>query len=106
MPPGEPDDHRSTISRHLTVLIVAIGALDLVAAAVFYHLHLDQHPGTNQQIYVGVWTVLSALIAVVQLRKIRKERLAIIRAPRPPVTPDDEQPDSEPREPDDPPPAA
>jgi hypothetical protein len=86
----------TTISRHLTVLIVAIGALDLVAAAVFYHVHLDQHPGTNQQIYVGVWTVLSALIAVVQLRKIRKERLAIIRAPRPPAAPttqsDGEQP--------------
>jgi hypothetical protein len=95
----------TTISRHLTVLIVAIGALDLVAAAVFYHLHLDQHPGTNQQIYVGVWTVLSALIAVVQLRKIRKERLAIIRAPRPPVTPTT-TPGSEPRGPDDPPPAA
>ncbi len=77
----------TTISRHLTILIVLIAALDLVGAAVFYHFHLDQHPGTNQQIYVGVWTVLSALIAVVQLRKIRKERLAIIRAPRPPATP-------------------
>jgi hypothetical protein len=94
----------TTISRHLTVLVVAIGALDLVAAAVFYHLHLDQHPGTNQQIYVGVWTVLSALIAVVQLRKIRKERLAIIRGPRPPATPAT-KPDDEPRGPNDPPPA-
>lgn len=94
----------TTISRHLTVLIVLIAALDLVAAAVFYHLHLDQHPGTNQQIYVGVWTVLSAVIAVVQLRKIRKERLAIIRAPRPPATPTKTS-DGEPRGPNDPPPA-
>jgi hypothetical protein len=75
----------TTITRHLTVLIVLIATLDAVAAAVFYHLHLDHNPGTNQQIYVGVWTVASALIAVVQLRKIRKERLAIIRAPRAPA---------------------
>jgi len=74
----------TTISRHLTVLVVSIAALDIVGAAVFYRLHLDRNPGTNQQIYVGVWTVLSALIAVVQLRKIRRERLAIIRAPRVP----------------------
>jgi hypothetical protein len=94
----------TTISRHLTVLIVAIGALDLVAATVFYHFHLDQHPGTNQQIYVGVWTVLSALIAVVQLRKIRKERLAIIRAPRPPATSTTKS-DGESRGPNDQPPA-
>jgi hypothetical protein len=95
----------TTISRHLTVLIVAIGALDLVGATVFYHFHLDQHPGTNQQIYVGVWTVLSALIAVVQLRKIRKERLAIIRAPRPPAPPTTQSGGEQPG-PKDPPPAA
>lgn len=94
----------TTISRHLTVLIVLIAALDLVAAAVFYHLHLDQHPGTNQQIYVGVWTVLSAVIAVVQLRKIRKERIAIIRAPRPPAT-STTTPGGESPGPNDPPPA-
>jgi hypothetical protein len=85
----------TTISRHLTVLIVLIAALDLVAAAVFYHLHLDQHPGTNQQIYVGVWTVLSAVIAVIQLRKIRKERLAIIRPATPAKTSAGEQPGSQ-----------
>ena len=102
----------TAITRHLIVLIVLIAALDAVAAAVFYHLHLDQNPGTNQQIYVGVWTVVSALIAVVQLRKIRKERLAIIRAPRAPAnagTPSDPlcspQPPApdEPRNPDEPP---
>lgn len=95
----------TTISRHLTVLIVSIAALDIVAAVVFYHLHLDRNPGTNQQIYVGVWTVLSALIAVVQLRKIRRERLAIIRAPRTPGNPaaPSGAPESEPRKPDDPP---
>jgi hypothetical protein len=92
----------TTMSRHLTVLIVSIAALDLVAAAVFYHIHLDQHPGTNQQIYVGVWTVLSALIAVVQLRKIRKERLAIIRKPRPAAAPGT-QPGSDQPGPKDPP---
>jgi hypothetical protein len=102
----------TTITRHLTVLIVLIAALDAVAAAVFYHLHLDQNPGTNQQIYVGVWTVVSALIAVVQLRKIRKERLAIIRAPRAPAnavppsdSPSSPQPPApgEPRNPGEPP---
>jgi hypothetical protein len=99
----------TTISRHLTVLIVSIAALDIVAAVVFYHLHLDRNPGTNQQIYVGVWTVLSALIAVVQLRKIRRERLAIIRAPRTPGNPaapsgaPESRTESEPRKPGDPP---
>jgi hypothetical protein len=95
----------TTISRHLTVLIVSIAALDIVAAVVFYHFHLDRNPGTNQQIYVGVWTVLSALIAVVQLRKIRRERLAIIRAPRTPGNPaaPSGAPESEPRKPDEPP---
>jgi hypothetical protein len=95
----------TTISRHLTVLIVSIAGLDIVAAVVFYHFHLDRNPGTNQQIYVGVWTVLSALIAVVQLRKIRRERLAIIRAPRTPGNPaaPSGAPESEPRKPGDPP---
>jgi hypothetical protein len=95
----------TTISRHLTVLIVSIAGLDIVAAVVFYHFHLDRNPGTNQQIYVGVWTVLSALVAVVQLRKIRRERLAIIRAPRTPGNPaaPSGAPESEPRKPDDPP---
>jgi hypothetical protein len=102
----------TSITRHLVVLIVLIGALDAVGAVVFYHLHLDQNPGTNQQIYVGVWTVVSALIAVVQLRKIRKERLAIIRAPRasanaatPSDPPNSAQPPAsgEPRTPNEPP---
>ena len=95
----------TTISRHLTVLIVSIAGLDIVAAVVFYHLHLDRNPGTSQQIYVGVWTVLSALVAVVQLRKIRRERLAIIRAPRTPGNPaaPSGAPEGEPRKPDDPP---
>jgi hypothetical protein len=91
----------SPIARHLTVLIVVIAALDIVAATVFYHLHLDQNPGTNQQIFVGVWTVVSALIAVVQLRKIRKERRAIIGASRPPgdTTPPASPPSSPPSSP-------
>jgi hypothetical protein len=76
------------MKRHLIVLIALIAVLDTVAALVFYHLHLDRDPGTRQQTYVGVWTLVSAVIVAVQLRKIRKLRIAAIRGtPATPVNP-------------------
>jgi len=81
------------MKRHLIILIALIAVLDTAAALVFYHLHLDRNPGTRQQIYVGIWTLTSAVIVAVQLRKIRKERVAAIRASpaipvKPPASPD------------------
>ena len=76
------------IKRHLLIMIALVAALDTVAGLVFYRLHLDRDPGTRQHIYVGVWTLLSAVIVAVQLRKIRKARIAAIRAaPASPVNP-------------------
>jgi hypothetical protein len=69
------------IKRHLLIMIVLIAILDTVAGLVFYRLHLDTDGGQRQQIYVGVWTLLSGVIVAVQLRKIRRERVAAIRAP-------------------------
>jgi hypothetical protein len=78
------------MKRHLIILIALIAVLDTAAALVFYHLHLDRDPGTRQQIYVGIWTLTSAVIVAVQLRKIRQERVAAIRAsPAIPVKPPD-----------------
>lgn len=68
------------IKRHLLIMIALVAILDTVAGLVFYRLHLDHDPGARQQTYVGVWTLLSAVIVAVQLRKIRKERIGAIRA--------------------------
>jgi uncharacterized membrane protein len=85
------------IKRHLFILIAIIAVLDLAAALVFYHLHLDRDPGPRQQTYVGIWTLLSAVVVAIQLRKIRAERIAAIRAPRNlPTPPSPPPPDAPP----------
>lgn len=70
---------RAAVKRHLLVMIAAIVVLDSIAIPVFYALHLNARPGNAQNTYVGVWTLLSAIVVAVQLRKIRRARLAAIR---------------------------
>ena len=84
--PAEQLSPRAAVKQHLIRMIVAIVILDAIAIPVFYLLHLNERPGTPQNTYVGIWTLVSALIVAIQLRKIRRARLAAIRGSGPPAT--------------------
>ena len=60
------------------IMIVLVVVLDSVAITAFYTLHFNREPGTRQQTFVGVWTLLSFLVVAVQLRKIRAARRATL----------------------------
>ncbi len=60
-------------------MIAAIVILNAIAIPIFFLLHLNQHPGTGQNTYIVIWTILSALVVAVQRRKIRKAQIAAIR---------------------------
>jgi hypothetical protein len=77
--PSESLPPRAAVKRHLLIMIIAIVILDSIAIPVFFLLHLNGQAGTGQNTYIGVWTLLSALVVAVQLRKIRRARLAAIR---------------------------
>jgi hypothetical protein len=76
---SDPSSPRAAVKHHLLVMIIAIVILDSIAIPVFFLLHLNAQAGSAQNTYVGIWTLLSALIVAVQLRKIRRARLAAIR---------------------------
>jgi len=81
-----PTSPRAAVKQHLIRMIVAIVILDAIAIPVFYLLHLNEQPGTRQNTYIGIWTLVSALIVAIQLRKIRRARLEAIRGSGPPAT--------------------
>jgi hypothetical protein len=76
-----PQTVNDAIKHHLLVLVGAILAVDVVAIAAFYALHLNGRAGTEQQTFIGVWILVSLAIVVVQQRKIRRARMSA--SPRP-----------------------
>jgi hypothetical protein len=81
--PSESLPPRAAVKHHLLVMIIAIVILDAIAIPVFFLLHLNSQAGSGQNTYIGIWTLLSALVVAVQLRKIRRARLAAIRGSTP-----------------------
>ncbi len=69
-----PSADRDAINHHLIVMVAAIAAIDIIAIAVFYALHLNGNPGTAQQTFIGVWILISLVIVFIQQRKIRRIR--------------------------------
>jgi len=76
----DPASARVAVRHHLLVMILAIVVLDAIAIPVFYLLHFNRDVGPRQNTYIGVWTLVSALVVAVQLRKIRRARLEAIRS--------------------------
>lgn len=72
-PPASPD--RDAIKHHLFVLVGAILAVDAIAIAIFYALHLNDNPGPRQQTFIGIWILISLGIVAIQQRKIRRARM-------------------------------
>jgi hypothetical protein len=70
-----PSPDRDAIKHHLIVLVGAILAVDVVAIAIFYALHLNGNPGPRQQTFIGIWILISLGIVAIQQRKIRRARM-------------------------------
>ena len=78
-PPPESRSPAAVIKHHLLEMVGAVLILNAIAIPLFYLLHLNQRPGTSQNIYIVIWMLLSAGIVVVQRRKIRRAQIAAIR---------------------------
>ena len=78
-----PSPDRDAIKHHLLVMVGAILAVDLIAIAIFYALHLNGNPGPRQQTFIGIWILISLAIVAIQQRKIRRAQ----RGNRPPGQP-------------------
>ena len=77
--PSESLPPRAAVKHHLLIMIIAIVVLDAIAIPVFFLLHLNDQAGSGQNTYIGIWTLLSAIVVALQLRKIRRARLTAIR---------------------------
>jgi hypothetical protein len=79
-----PQTVNEAIKHHLLVMIGAVLAVDVVAIAAFYALHLNGHAGTAQQTFIGVWILVSLTIVMIQQRKIRRARTTASPPPEKP----------------------
>jgi hypothetical protein len=81
----QPPTASEAIKHHLIVMVAAIVAVDVIAIAAFYALHLNGNAGPMQQTFIGIWILVCLTIVAVQQRKIRRARLAPNEKPRPPA---------------------
>ena len=79
-----PPTVNEAIKHHLLVMVGAVIAVDAIAIAAFYALHLNGRAGPEQQTFIGVWILVSLAIVVVQQRKIRRARMSGSQPPENP----------------------
>jgi hypothetical protein len=68
------------LRRQLYELIGAVIVLDGVVIAIYYGMHVPDRPFKQQEIFVGVWTVLTLLVVASGMGRIRATRTRLRRA--------------------------
>jgi hypothetical protein len=66
---------RTAMRRATLQLIIGVGILDTVAMGVFYMFFKDA-PSDRRIVFTVVWTIITALVVMVLLRRVRKARFA------------------------------
>jgi hypothetical protein len=75
---GSPDSRKT-----LLTMVTLVVALDAIAIAIYYALHIGLRSNQVQNIFVGVWVVATLAIVVVYMKRIRQIRDAAIGRRRP-----------------------
>jgi hypothetical protein len=68
------------LRRQLYELIGAVIILDGVVIAIYYGMHVPDRPYKQQEIFVGVWMVLTLLVVASGMGRIRATRMRIRQA--------------------------
>jgi tellurite resistance protein TehA-like permease len=67
---------RASLRRAVLHLVLGVIALDAVAMAVFYLAGIDHGPSRTRMIFVMAWSIATALLVAVLLRRVRAVRFA------------------------------
>ena len=67
---------RATLRRAVLQLVIGVVLLDAVALGTYYLVGIPQASSRTQMIFIGVWTVATAITVAVLLRRVRLARFA------------------------------
>jgi nitric oxide reductase large subunit len=65
---------RREIQRLLMILVGAVVVLDAAVIGLYYAFGIQDRPIKQQQLFVGVWVVLTLTVVTTMMRKIRVAR--------------------------------
>jgi hypothetical protein len=65
---------RREIQRLLMILVGAVVVLDAAVIGLYYAFGIHDRPIKQQQLFVGVWVVLTLTVVTTMMRKIRVAR--------------------------------
>ena len=75
VPPVDPRaPQRVALRRAVLQLVMGVVLLDAVAMTVFYGAGIVHSPTRTRNIYLIAWSILTALLVGVMLRRVRKVR--------------------------------
>lgn len=69
----------SPLGRAVAWLVGLVVAIDMVAIALYYTLHISLSSAKTQEVFTVTWMVVVLVIVVVQLRRIRVVRFGTTR---------------------------
>jgi drug/metabolite transporter (DMT)-like permease len=67
---------RASLRRAVLHLVIGVVALDAIAMAIYYLAGIAHTPSRTQTIFVIAWSVATALVVAVLLRRVRAVRFA------------------------------
>ena len=71
----QPDNPvRRELKRYLLTLVGAVIVLDAVAIGAYNVLHIADRPLKSQQIFVGVWVIVTLVVVTTMMKRIRLAR--------------------------------
>jgi hypothetical protein len=77
VPPVDPRaTQRAALRRAVLNLVVGIVLLDAIAMTVYYFAGIEHAPTRTRWIFVIGWSVITALLAGILLRRVRLVRFA------------------------------
>ena len=75
VPPVDPRaPQRNALRRAVLQLVMSVVLLDAVAMAVFYGADLAHGPTRTRNVFLIGWSVATAILVLVMLRRVRKVR--------------------------------
>ena len=77
VPPADPRaPQRTALRRAVLQLVMGVVLLDAVAMAIFYGAGIVHGPSRTRTIFIIVWSIATALLVGVLLRRVRQVRWA------------------------------
>jgi ABC-type amino acid transport system permease subunit len=67
--------------KNLLTLVVLVAVVHGVAIAVYHFAHIPDRPVRTQQLFVGVWVMVTLIVITPMMRRIRRGRRHFRRTP-------------------------